>query len=64
MLHRGTANQSGQPRPFVVFTFGRSGARDVLNFPKRSLLIDREIEVEEEEEDKEKEKEKERGENV
>jgi len=38
VLHRGTANRSPLPRPILVITFAKPWFKDVLNFPKRSLL--------------------------
>jgi len=37
VLHRGTANVTTRPRPFLVWTFARAGFRDLLNFPHRSV---------------------------
>ena len=38
VLHRGTANQTNEVRPILVYTFAKDWYKDVLNFPKRTLL--------------------------
>ena len=38
VLHRGTENTTGGPRPVFVLTLARPWFRDLLNFPKRALF--------------------------
>ena len=38
VLHRGTLNTTGGPRPVFVLTLAKPWFRDLLNFPKRALF--------------------------
>jgi hypothetical protein len=38
VLHRGLANTTLNTRPVLVFTYAKSWFRDLLNFPKASIL--------------------------
>ena len=38
VLHRGTRNTSGGPRPVFVMTLAKPWFRDLLNFPRRALF--------------------------
>ena len=40
VLHRGTLNNTGGPRPVFVVTVAKPWFRDLVNFPKRALFPD------------------------